>query len=75
MHLDVDAELVTDITFDEGSPARSVRGRSVMATIFGIASFIASDVLPPLAAEMGLRSTFRTGSLSEVLGYSPPSVS
>jgi hypothetical protein len=63
IQMNVDAELVTDITFDRTSTARSVRGESVLFTLFGIGSFIASDVLPPLAAEMGLTSTFRPGRL------------
>lgn len=61
--LHVDAELTTDITFGKSSPARAVRGESVIFTLNSISAFIASDVLPSLTEELGLQSSFRPGQL------------
>jgi len=69
--MDVDAELVTDVTFDHASPARSVRDQSVMQTLHAIGCFIAFDVLPPLSAELGLSTAFKPSRLINALsGYS-----
>jgi hypothetical protein len=74
-NMHVDAELVTDITFGKGNPARSVQGEGVIATLHRISTFIASDVLPPLAAELGLVSTFTPRRLIDVLSATPEELS
>ncbi|MBN1528365.1 MAG: hypothetical protein JW895_04855, partial [Thermoleophilaceae bacterium] len=51
----VNAELVTDITFNKGPRTPyPVRGRSVLATLHGIMRFIAAEVVPPLADDLGV---------------------
>jgi hypothetical protein len=66
LKVQIDANLITDVTFAKSSPARSVRGAGVLMTLNGIGTFIAQAVLPPLAAELGLTSSFRPGRLIDV---------
>jgi hypothetical protein len=69
--MQVEPELLTDIAFGKGSEARSVRGKSVIVTLYEIGSFIASDVLPSLTAVLGLSSEFRPGRLTDAMDLSP----
>lgn len=71
VEMKVEPELLTDIAFGKGSQARSVRGKSVTVTLYEIGSFIASDVLPPLTAVLGLTSEFRPGRLTDAMDLSP----
>jgi hypothetical protein len=67
LKLDVDARLVTDVTFGKESPARTVRRQGVGSALYGITAFIASEVLPPLVADLGQLSTFSAGRYIDVL--------
>jgi hypothetical protein len=67
----VEPELLTDIAFGKGSPARSVRGRSAIVTLYEIGAFISSDVLPPLTDILGLSSSFDPGRLIDAKALSP----
>jgi len=69
--VDVKGEFLTDITFGKSSAARAVRGASVVKTLHDIGAFIASDVVPPLAALMGLASEFEPGKIIDVAALSP----
>jgi hypothetical protein len=69
--LHMEPEVLTHITFGKGSLARSVRGQSVLPTLYGIGAFIASDVLPPLADLLGLSSAFKPGRLIDAEELSP----
>ena len=71
VQMNVKPELLTDIAFGKGSQARSVRGKSVTVTLYEIGAFIASDVLPPLTATLGLNSKFRPGRLTDAMDLSP----
>ena len=64
--MNMDADMLTDIIFGQASPARSVRGQSVTKTLHDIGAFIASDVLPPLTAVLGLTSSFKPGRLIDL---------
>ncbi len=64
--VNVEAEILTDVVFGKASAARSVRGESVVKTLYEIGAFIASDVLPPLTALLGLSSTFKPGRLIDI---------
>lgn len=66
VQVQVKAELLTDITFGKASPARSVRGESVVKTLYEIGAFIASDVLPPLCESLDLSSEFKPGQLIDM---------
>jgi hypothetical protein len=71
VQVQVDPELLTDIAFSKGSLARSVRGESAIVTLYEIGAFIASDVLPPLTASLGLSSRFAPGRLIDAKELSP----
>jgi hypothetical protein len=62
----MDADVLTEVVFGKASPARSVRGLSVQRTLYDIGAFIASDVLPPLTAFLGLTSDFKPGRLIDL---------
>lgn len=62
----MDADMLTDVIFGKASPARSVRAQSVQRTLYDIGAFIASDVLPPLTAFLGLTSDFKPGGLIDL---------
>lgn len=64
--MNMDADMVTDIIFGKASSARSVRGEAVAKTLFDIGAFIASDILPPLTAFLGLTSDFKPGRLIDM---------
>ena len=64
-------ELLTDVAFSKASPARSVRGLSVVLTLYLIGQFIASDVLPPLTEILDLQSSFDPGRLVHTAELSP----
>jgi hypothetical protein len=70
-HVDMNPELLTHIVFGKGSAARSVRGLSVLPVLSSIGDFIASDVLPPLCAVLGLQSAFKPGRLIDGFELSP----
>jgi hypothetical protein len=62
IRMHVNAELVTDITFNKGSRTPyPVRGRSVLATLYGIMRFIADEVVPPLADNLSVPFDFSPG--------------
>lgn len=71
IQLDVNPEILTDISFGQGSPARSVRGRSAIVTLYEIGAYIASDVLPVLTPFLGLSSSFDPGRLIDAHDLSP----
>lgn len=71
VQVQVEPELLTDIAFGKGSPARSVRGRSAIVTLYEIGAFISSDVLPPLTDILGLSSSFDPGRLIDAKALSP----
>jgi hypothetical protein len=66
VQMNMEADISTDIVFGKSNPVRSVRGASVLKTLFDISTFIADDVLPPLADLLGLESTFKPGSLIDL---------
>ncbi len=71
IHLHVTAELVTDVTFNNsGRTPYPVRGRSVLATIHGAMRFIAEQVVPPLADDLGIPFHFKPGRLVDTRNLS-----
>jgi hypothetical protein len=67
----VDAELVTDITFNKGTlTPYPVRGRSVLFTLHRAMRFIAEEVVPPLPTTWASHSTSTRG-VSSTPGTSP----
>lgn len=73
LKLQMETELVTDVVFskESGTPP-SIQGQSVMRTLQTIVEFVAAEVLPPLAADMGLTTTFRAGRLLDVMAGEVP---
>jgi hypothetical protein len=66
IRMHVNTELVTDITFNKGSRTPyPVRGRSVLGTLHSIMRFIADEVVPPLADELGAPFNFSPGRFVE----------
>jgi hypothetical protein len=71
IHMNVKAELVTDVTFNKADRTPyPVRGRSVLATIHGAMRFIAEDVVPPLADDLGISFHFKPGRLADTRNLS-----
>lgn len=64
--MNVESDMLTDIIFGKASPARAVRGKAVVKTLYEIGTFIAGDVLPPLTSLLGLASTFTPGRLIDL---------
>jgi hypothetical protein len=67
----VNSQFAADVEFGKATPARSVRGESVVGALHGIIRFIATDVLPPLAADMGLSTDFGRDIKADIIGGRP----
>ena len=73
MHMDVKAELITDIEFSKGRRTPyPLRGRSVIPTLHGVLRFIADEVVPPLADELGVPFNFKPGRLLDMREFPLP---
>jgi hypothetical protein len=71
VHMHVDAELVTDITFNKGKRTPyPVRGQSVLLTLHRAMRFIAEEVVPPLADDLGCTFNFSPGRLIDTRSLS-----
>lgn len=64
-------ELLTDIAFTKGGPARSIRGEPVLPMLAEIGEFVFTEVVSPLADLIGLPTDFKPRRLVDARELSP----